>query len=157
FVSSFHFHRGSCGLAGERLGYFLALPFYLTFTQSWVYGVICTNSLIYQYHMVSSVMWSLSVAAFFYVAYLFLAPWLRKCSGAYGQLAVAALGYAAGIGLLLLFWHSYNTIEHVAEVAYGPIATVKHGYQDSLLRWLNYFNPIINLPAFLCGAVAANI
>jgi peptidoglycan/LPS O-acetylase OafA/YrhL len=157
FISSFHMQRGSCGLAGERWGYFLALPYYLTFTQAWVYGVICTNNMIYQYHMVSAVTWSLSVEAFFYIAYVLGVDWLRRQTNVAKQLIFAALSYGAGVGCLLVFWHYSATVEHVASVAFGPIATEKHGYQDSLIRWLNYFNPLVNLPAFVCGAVAANI
>ncbi|MGJ5813610.1 acyltransferase family protein [Paludibaculum fermentans] len=157
FASSFYYHRGSCGHAGVRMGFFFALPFYLTFTQAWFYSVICQNNLIYQYHMVSSVIWSLSVEAFFYLTYLLIVRWLCSQSSLFKQISIAGFGYLVGVGLLLWFDHYSSAIDRVAEVAFGPIATVQHNYQDSLLRWLNYFNPLINLPAFVCGAVAANI
>jgi peptidoglycan/LPS O-acetylase OafA/YrhL len=72
-------------------------------------------------------------------------------------MALAGIVYLFGVGCLLLIERETALIEHVGLVAFGPVATAQHGYQDSLLRWLEYFNPVINLPAFFCGAVAANI
>jgi peptidoglycan/LPS O-acetylase OafA/YrhL len=150
------YHRTSCGLAGDTPGSLMALPYFLTMTQSWTYGVICNNSFIYQFHVVSAVMWSISVEAFFYIVYVFIANWLGRVNETKRQFAVALGFYGVSVAVLWWFWRSPGTIEHVAQVTFGPIATERHGYQDSLIRWLNYFNPVSNLPAFVCGAVAAN-
>ena len=157
FVISFHLRRGSAGYAGERLGFFLALPYYLSLTQDWIYGIIAHNNLIYQYHMVSAVSWSISLEAFFYLAYILLAYWLVKQKGVFKQVLVIAITQI-GLFICLIYCNRYeDVIDKIALVGFGQYATMQNGFQDSLLRWLYYFNPMVNLPAFFFGTVIANI
>lgn len=146
--------RGSCAMAGHPGGLLFALPYYLTLTQDWVFGVICKNSLIYQYGMMASVSWSISAELFFYVVYCL-----------YGRWAVArqplVLFIVAGLGYVVLFvfvsecfLHS-GAIEKAALAAFGPVATEGYGYQDSLIRWLYYFCPVSQLAHFLGGVAVA--
>jgi peptidoglycan/LPS O-acetylase OafA/YrhL len=62
--------RSACGQIGAPDEHWLGLAFYLTLTQSWFYAVICRASLPYQYGPVAAVSWSISVEAFFYLAYV---------------------------------------------------------------------------------------
>ena len=157
FAIAFHLARGSCGHAGERWGFFLALPYYLTLTQDWIYGIIAHNNLIYQYHMMSAVAWSISLEFFFYLAYLLLSLWLLKQKNILKLIIVFALSQICVVLYLIYCFIFTDTINHVALVGFGPYATESHGYQDSLLRWLYYFNPLVNLPAFFMGTIIAHI
>src|SRR5262249_48314624 len=47
----------------------VALPFYLTMTQSWVYIVDEKNAIIFQLGIIASVAWSISTEFFFYCVY----------------------------------------------------------------------------------------
>jgi hypothetical protein len=148
---------GSCGRALTPSAGFLALPYYLTLTQDWFYGVMCNSSLVYQYGEASSVTWSISVELFLYVAYLAIARPLARQQNIGWLIAVAA-----GAFLLLIryfFWLTEQAvnIEHIAGVAFGPVATSATDYTNSLIRWLFYFNPLVCLVHFICGAVAAQI
>ncbi len=157
FFIGFHLHRGSCGHAGDRWGFLLALPYYLTLTQDWIYGIIATNSLIYQYHMAAAVSWSISLELFFYLFYLLFAGWLVKQKSLLKQVAWIVISQIFVLSCILFITRHEAQIDHVALIGFGEKASSQAGYQDSLLRWLYYFNPIINLPAFFIGALIANL
>lgn len=145
---------GSCGYEGYPAGLAFALPYYITLTQDWVFGVICKNNLIYQYGHVAAVSWSISAEAFFYFVYAVIVPWLTSRKPR-TLLAGAALAYAC---LFLFVWlcFVYSTfIDRAALAAFGPVATEQNGYQDSLLRWLYYFNPVVQMVHFFGGVTAA--
>jgi peptidoglycan/LPS O-acetylase OafA/YrhL len=157
FYLCFKMWRGSCAYAGERLGLFAALPYYLTLTQDWFYGIIGTNSLIYQYFMMASVAWSISLEAFFYLCYIFLVPFLMRQTK---PIRLTLIAIFAQMGVVLFFIYCYKNealIDKAALVAFGNYASLQNGYQDSLIRWLYYFNPIVNMPAFFLGNVVAHI
>jgi peptidoglycan/LPS O-acetylase OafA/YrhL len=158
FASSFRFVRTTCGYAGDVWGSFLSLPYYLTMTQDWFYGVICGKSLLMQYHMVSAVSWSVSLEVFFYNCYaLFLARFMKRRIRLRWWLAIAVLAQLAVVLYFLGVWHFRDAIEHVAATAFGSGATVEAGYENSLRRWLLYFNPVMNLAAFFFGLVTAHL
>jgi peptidoglycan/LPS O-acetylase OafA/YrhL len=157
FVTSFHFNRGSTAYAGSRWGMFLALPYYITLTQDWLYGVIGRNNLIYQYYMATGVAWSISLEFFFYLSYLFFFRRVNQLKNISIQVMLIIILHAIVIIYLLVCNHFSNFIDKVALVSFGPYATMQQGYQDSLLRWLLYFCPWVNLPAFIFGVLTANI
>lgn len=157
FFIILHRNAGAFSQLGSRWGSLLALPYYLTLTQDWVYGIIGHNNLIYQYGMVSSVSWSISLEFFFYLSYLWIAKWLISFKSPAKQIFLIISLQLALVFCLLIINRFNHVVEHVALAGFGSYATCAHGYQDSLLRWLYYFNPIVNLPAFLFGALTANI
>ena len=144
----------SCKLAGSHSGILFALPYYLTLTQDWVFGVICQNNLIYQYGMMAAVSWSISAEIFFYAVYCFYGRWAIR-SAPSSLFAVAAFGYAALFVFVYWCFENTTTIEQAALIAFGPIATVQYGYQDSLIRWLIYFAPVTQFVHFLGGVAIA--
>lgn len=157
FFIILHRNAGSFSQIGSRWGALLALPYYLTLTQDWVYGIIGHNNLIYQYGMVSSVSWSISLEFFFYLSYLWIAKWLISLKSQTKQIIIIIFLQCGLVFCLLIIKQFTHVVEHVALTGFGTYATSAHGYQDSLLRWLYYFNPLVNLPAFLFGAITANI
>ena len=149
--------HGACGRAGET-GHALALANYLTLTQSWFYGVICKSSLIYQYGPVAAVTWSISVEAFFYVVYVGMAKLIAR--GKWPMRRVVGLSAASYVAVVIyLFGCAYlqPEIDRTGLALFGPVATVDAGYQDSLLRWLFYFNPVARLGEFFLGMAAAHL
>jgi peptidoglycan/LPS O-acetylase OafA/YrhL len=144
----------SCRVHGVPSAIVLALPYYLTLTQDWLYGVICGNNLIYQYHQVLAVSWSISAEVFFYGVYLVGLRWTTRWSP-----RAYVIAAASAYGLLLLYFLACYAlearIEKIAATAFGPVATLQNGYQDSLLRWLLYFSPPARLVDFLAGVAAA--
>jgi peptidoglycan/LPS O-acetylase OafA/YrhL len=157
FVFTIRFKRGSCGHAGDRWALLMALPYYLTLTQDWIFGVIGQNNLIYQYQMVGAVSWSISLEFFFYVSYFLIVLWLAKQKSFLIQLFVFVLTHLIVIAYLTSCWRHSAQIDHAALIGFGTVATEQHGYQDSFMRWLYYFNPLVNLPAFFMGTLIANI
>jgi peptidoglycan/LPS O-acetylase OafA/YrhL len=157
FAWTYRIGKGSCGEAGAPEALLAALPYYLTLTQNWFYGVICTNSLNYQYGVVSSVTWSLSLEMFFYAAYLAMSGLFTRWPNRARFLGLAAAAYAALVIYLLLCRFYETTIEQAGLIAFGPAATNANGYQDSLIRWLYYFAPLPRLAEFIAGMAAAQM
>lgn len=86
--------------------------------------------------------WSLSVEAFFYLLFPFVAPRLTRCRGSIA-LAVAAASYAVCLLLPLAY------------VAIAPDAPVPPVF-DSDAPWLNAlrYDPVARFPEFVIGIVA---
>ena len=149
--------RGACGRAGET-GHWLAFANYLTLTQSWFYAVICKSSLIYQYGPVASVSWSISVEAFFYIVYVGIAKLIARRR--WRSQHIVGLGVASYFAVVVYFFgcaYLQPEIDRAGLALFGPVATVDAGYQDSLLRWLFYFNPVARLGEFFLGMAAAHL
>jgi len=152
-----HAH-GACGRAGAPDGQWFALIYYLTLTQSWVYGVICQASLIYQYGPVSAVSWSISVESLFYIVYAATAIMIaRRKWSLRAVIGFGAAAYALVVIYLLLCVQYQSGIDRIGLAAFGPVASSEYGYQDSLLRWLLYFNPAGRLGEFFVGMAAAHV
>lgn len=148
--------RSPCARAGDFGGQFNALLNYLTLTQSWVYAVDCDKALVYQYGPISAVTWSISVEMFFYLAY---AAGTKIFSGRHvtraGVIAAAAVVYAATVIFFWLCGHFQAEIDRFALETFGRTASTATGYNDSLLRWLLYFNPLARLAEFCIGIAVA--
>jgi peptidoglycan/LPS O-acetylase OafA/YrhL len=158
FASLFVTARSACARIGEPVTQFYGLLNYLTFTQSWFYTIICDRALIYQYGPISAVSWSISVELFFYLAYVVIG----KLIGRRQPAPATIIGCTAVIYLLtvIYFWlcGTYQTnIDNIGLSLFGPAASSANGYNDSLLRWLLYFNPIARLAEFIAGMAVAMI
>jgi peptidoglycan/LPS O-acetylase OafA/YrhL len=150
--------RSACGHIGAPDEHWLGLPFYLTLTQSWLYAVICRASLAYQYGPVAAVSWSISVEMFFYLAYVVAAMLIarRKWSPRDG-IVMAAVAFCLTVIYFLLCNHYQEDINRIGLALFGPAASTDNGYENSLMRWLIYFNPVARLSEFLAGLAAAHL
>jgi peptidoglycan/LPS O-acetylase OafA/YrhL len=131
---------------------FRALPYFLTFTQTWWWWPIGDTTAAGYYATrntgATGVMWSLSTEAFFYVAYLFCAGALARLSGrALAGVAIVATAY--GLAFYLLGWSNGGVLVAWAHVHY-PNAPA-----DDFLHWLLFQSPWGRISEFLLGAVAA--
>lgn len=153
FLTYIH-HDASCDIAGHRAALLFALPYYLTLTQDWVFGVICQNNLIYQYGLMASVSWSISAEIFFYLLYCVYGRWAIKQPPII-LFIVAAFGYVVLFAFVTECFLHTAVIENTAAAAFGPVATENNGYQDLLIRWLYYFWPMSQLVHFLGGVAVA--
>src|SRR6202011_4515304 len=120
-------------------------------------AVICQASLIYQYGLVSAVSWSISVESLFYIVYAATAILIaRRKWSLRAVIGLGAAAYVLTVIYLLLCVHYQPGIDRVGLAAFGPVASSGLGYQDSLLRWLLYFNPAGRLGEFFVGMAAAH-
>jgi peptidoglycan/LPS O-acetylase OafA/YrhL len=149
--------RGACGQAGMPHEHWAGLIFYLTLTQSWFYAVICHTALVYQYGPVSAVSWSISVEFFFYLVYVAVAILIaRRQWSARRVIGIAAAVYALTVIYFLLCGHE-DAVNRVGTAVFGTIASTANGYENSLQRWLLYFNPAARLGEFFAGMAAAHL
>ena len=136
----------------------MGLAFYLTLTQSWFYAVICRAALPYQYGPVAAVSWSISVEFFFYLVYVVVAMLIaRRKWSPRDVIVMAATAFCLVVVYFLLCGHYEEDINRIGLTIFGPVASTDNGYEDSLLRWLLYFNPAARLGEFLAGLTAAHL
>jgi peptidoglycan/LPS O-acetylase OafA/YrhL len=150
--------RSACGQIGVLDEHWLGLPFYLTLTQSWFYVVICRASLAYQYGPVAAVSWSISVEMFFYLAYVVVAMRIaRRKWSPRDAIVFAATAFCLVVVYFLVCQHYEEDINRLGLAIFGPAAPTDNGYENSLMRWLLYFNPAARLGEFLAGLAAAHL
>ena len=150
--------RSACGQIGAPGDYWSGLPFYLTFTQTWFYAVICRASLEYQYGPVAAVSWSISVEVFFYLVYVALAALIaRRHWTARNVIGLAAAVYILLVIYFLLYSHYEQDVNRIGLDLFGPAASNDSGYENSLIRWLLFFNPAARLGEFIAGLTAAHV
>ena len=150
--------RSACGQIGAPDEHWLGLAFYLTLTQSWFYAVICRASLAYQYGPVAAVSWSISVEAFFYVAYVVVAMLIaRRKWSPRDVVVIAAIAFCLTVVYFLLCQHYEEDNNRIGLAIFGPAASTDNGYENSLMRWLLYFNPAARFGEFLAGLAAAHL
>jgi len=139
----------------------LALPYYLTFTQSWLYTTIGNSSLVYQIGITAPVMWSISTEWFFYLCYpVILLATVRAARPGYAIGGAVAWSVAWGSFAYGLAGHAVG-IDDWAVREFGAIAamtTAQGGSnQDSFVRWIMYFSPYLRIGEFVLGCIVAQI
>lgn len=131
-----------------------ALPFFLTFVQSWIYQVPGDKSLIYQVGFGTPPTWSISTEWFFYLAYPLICAvlvYLRRPK----RVLVAAILFALLWTILMSYTASKeHEISNWALAKFGPVAT--RG-EDAFFRWLIYFSPYARIGEFILGVSTAQI
>jgi peptidoglycan/LPS O-acetylase OafA/YrhL len=131
------------------------LPFFLSFTQTWLFIPFAGHPIYEHYGYATSTaqatgaMWSLSTEWLFYVFYPALSVWLRRRSGK--GLALLA-GITAVAGLTYYGWCAYHTgdIRKFALTHFGSASLA-----DAFVGWMVFYTPIGRMVEFLLGAIAA--
>jgi peptidoglycan/LPS O-acetylase OafA/YrhL len=130
-----------------------ALPYYLTLTQSWLYAAYEDSSLIYVTGTNSSLTWSISTEWFFYLSYPLVALMTLRVRSPRAAIA-AIIGWSiVWIALASSLDGRNPQIDAWAVNRFGAIAGAKLGYQDSFIRWLNYFSPYLRIGEFVLGCL----
>jgi peptidoglycan/LPS O-acetylase OafA/YrhL len=131
---------------------FKALPFYLSFTQTWWWWPIGSTT-AYEYYSTwmtgaTGAMWSLSTEAFFYFAYLFCAGLLGRLVGRpLFVVAVAAVAYG-------LFYYIFGWL-HSNDWSTWAAAHYPQSNPQELTHWVLFQSPYGRISEFLLGALAA--
>ena len=134
---------------------FGALPFFLSFTQCWLFIPFDGHGLYEQYSYLTShaqataVMWSLSVEFLFYLIYPLLSAWLTRLTWRSLLFFTAAV---AAWGILYYGWSSFN----VAEIhAIGAALYGSPELAGKFVGWVVFYAPLGRMSEFLLGAAAA--
>jgi peptidoglycan/LPS O-acetylase OafA/YrhL len=95
---------------------------------------------------------------FFYLVYIALAALIaRRRWTAHNVIGLAAIVYV----LIVIYFSrcSYyeQDINRIGLDLFGPAASTANGYENSLMRWLLYFNPAAQLGKFIVGLAAAHV
>jgi peptidoglycan/LPS O-acetylase OafA/YrhL len=70
---------------------------------------------------------------------------------------IAATTFCLTVIYFLLRQHHEEDINRIGLAIFGPAALTDNGYEDSLMRWLLYFNPAARTGEFLAGLAAAHL
>jgi peptidoglycan/LPS O-acetylase OafA/YrhL len=138
-----------------------ALPYFLTFTQSWVYVPFDRTSLVYAIGVAAPLTWSISTEWFFYLCYPLFAGAVATLQRP--RFIAAALFFCAAVWIAL----AIGVVDHVfainewAVIHYGDTAGFLNGnpatLQDSFVRWLIYFSPYFRIGEFLTGGLLCQV
>jgi peptidoglycan/LPS O-acetylase OafA/YrhL len=134
-----------------------AAPYYLTLTQSWFFFIVGDNSLIYQFHLVGSIAWSISTEWFFYLCYPIICAALYLLRGKSMKLIVILCLSVVAFGGVWLVVKYAARISDFAMGRYGLPAGMIPSTQDSLFRWLIYFSPYSRVSEFILGVLICGI
>ncbi len=131
------------------------LPFFLSFTQTWLFIPFDGHALYEHYSYLTSnaqatgAMWSLSTEWLFYMLYPLFSIWLSRRSGR--SLAVLAVAVASA-GLCYYVWAAYHIsmLRNFGVALFGSPALA-----DSFIGWVVFYSPAGRIVEFLLGACAA--
>jgi len=131
------------------------LPFFLSFTQTWLFIPFDGHPLYEHYGWLSSdaqatgAMWSLSVEALFYLVYPLFSIWLVRRRG---KSLLAFAGAVAAVGIAYYAWGIY----HVGAIqAWGIWFYGTASLGQSFAGWVVFYSPVGRFSEFLLGAAAA--
>jgi peptidoglycan/LPS O-acetylase OafA/YrhL len=125
------------------------LPLFLTFTDSWWFWAFGDRVADQAYSNASTVMWSLSTEAFFYVIYPLVAPLLRRLSGGRLLLTGAAVALAGGVLVTQVIGHRGDLVEWAQRYTGNPAAAAQFP------AWVFFNSPWTRVFEFLLGTIAA--
>jgi peptidoglycan/LPS O-acetylase OafA/YrhL len=135
-----------------------ALPYYLTFTQSWFFVPIGETSLVYAVGGNSSLTWSISTEWFFYLSYPLVALLIIRTERPHITVMAALAWCAVWVLLVSVLAHNGAHIDGWAVDHYGPLAeTAEDRNPDSFYRWLMYFSPYLRIGEFILGCLLAQL
>lgn len=156
-----NFYKYMAGEPNEFSDIVRALPYYLTFTQSWVYLPLERYSLIYAIGVATPLTWSISTEWFFYLCYPFFAGLLLKLRRPGTTILFMLLCAAVWVGFAVGFVRGETLLNKWAVIHFGEMAGVVDGQastlQDSFRRWLIYFSPYARIGEFVLGCLTCQL
>jgi peptidoglycan/LPS O-acetylase OafA/YrhL len=132
----------------------IALPYYATLTQSWVYRPIGGNALIYQFGRIAQITWSISTEWFFYIVFPLACIAISRLT-TLGRMLWAAAGLIS-IAVAISATLSAHS-DAILTFGLNTFGEVGANEQDSFYRWLMYFSPYARIFEFLIGCLCAAI
>jgi peptidoglycan/LPS O-acetylase OafA/YrhL len=150
----FQFMAGNTEVFADE---FAALPYYATFTQSWLYKSFGDSTLFSVVGTDLALTWSISTEWFFYLSYPLVALLVIRARRPLVTIIVALVWCAVWIAVVNVL--SYNTprIDAGAVGRYGQIAGLEHGGQDAYFWWLMYLSPYLRIGEFILGCLIAQL
>jgi peptidoglycan/LPS O-acetylase OafA/YrhL len=141
-----------------RVSYTTALPFFLTFSQSWLYIKLnALLSLTYAFRN-SSITWSVSTEFFMYLAYpLLLLSSLRTTDGLAMRVVKAVVGAVILSFAMRWITNSQTLMDQLGTRWFGPNASQSANASYSFAVWLIFLSPYMRLGEFFIGALFAHL
>jgi peptidoglycan/LPS O-acetylase OafA/YrhL len=146
--------------AGDGTGFqgiLEALPYFLTFTQSWFYVPIHGLPLISVVGAASPLTWSISTEWFFYLCYPLIALVLVRMRRPITA-GIAAVGWCIAWTAVAIYLFDHRPeINEWAVSRFGRLADMSADLGNSYLRWLLYFSPYVRIGEFVLGCLVGEL
>jgi peptidoglycan/LPS O-acetylase OafA/YrhL len=134
-----------------------ALPYILTFTQSWTYSIVHDHSLIFRLSSAIPLTWSISTEWFFYLCYPAIMLLIIRVNR-----PVHVIGLAVAWTLI---WATFASelYEHAgglnswAGAYFGIAASTAYNHEESFVQWVLYFSPYVRIGEFVLGCIVAQL
>ncbi len=134
-----------------------ALPYFLTFTQSWIYSLVHDHILIFRLGSAMPLTWSISTEWFFYLCYPAVMLFVMRV-----KKPVHVIGLALAWSLI------WGTFAHEVSVDGGPLqvwaahyfgvaSTPAYNLDEFFARWLEYYSPYMRIGEFVLGCIVAQL
>ena len=134
-----------------------ALPYFLTFTQSWIYFPIQGLPLISVVGAASPLTWSISTEWFFYLCYPLIALLVTRIRLPVTA-AIAVVAWCAVWTMLAVTLYDRSPeINEWAVNRFGPIADMSTDLQNSYIRWFLYMSPYVRIGEFVLGCLVGEL
>ncbi|WP_316188312.1 MULTISPECIES: acyltransferase [unclassified Bradyrhizobium] len=125
----------------------IALPFYLTLTQTWLYLPILGKPLASQFGSMTSVSWSISTEVFFYLSFPALCLVLPR------RLVPSIISFCALALAAVIIAGLYRAqLETFGLDTWGDLGGV---WLTGFYRWLLYFSPYSRILEFILGVLVS--
>lgn len=147
----------AAGNGAGFMGILDALPYFLTFTQSWIYFPIQGLPLISVVGAASPLTWSISTEWFFYLCYPLIALLITRIRLPVTA-AIAVVAWCAVWTMLAVTLYDRSPeINEWAVNRFGPIADMSTDLQNSYIRWFLYMSPYVRIGEFVLGCLVGEL
>jgi len=134
-----------------------ALPYFLTFTQSWIYSLVHDHIVIFRLGSALPVTWSISTEWFFYLCYPVVLFFVMRVNRPIHVIGLAlAWTLIWGIFAYELDFHA-GRLDIWATRYFGVAAAQAYNPDEFFVRWLLYFSPYLRIGEFILGCIVAQL
>src|SRR5262249_28446197 len=147
-------------LAGDSDGFaglVSALPYFLSFMQSWFYTLIDGVPVVSAIGGGSPLTWSISTEWFFYLTYPLIAICVLRLRTVSGTIVAIGLWCVAWSMLASLLYENAGTMDAWAIARWPLHGSQFENGQDSFSRWLLYMSPYVRIGEFILGCLVAEL
>ncbi len=134
-----------------------ALPYYVTFTQSWRYISFGDTTLFSVVGSPLSLSWSISTEWFFYLSYPFIAFFVLRPRRPLITITTLVAWSAIWALFVIVVARHAPRIDTWAVRRFGEIANIQQGGQDAFYWWMMYISPYFRIGEFILGCLVAQL
>ncbi len=137
----------------------VSLLFVGTLTQSWWYGLLGSNNLLFQWGDSTAVAWSISAELAMYMLYPALCIAVHRLRSLRANVLLIASICLGQLLLCFLVVRYEGSVLRYYQIVFGPVvnASSATGSADDFFQWLESFSPLLRFGQFALGVAIGNV